>query len=194
VRAENAKGTDALVEARESVGRVLRVAISSCVRESVDALRIVINDCVWNFECNKLPLWNRTCEFVTILWTFRGEGGRLERSSVIKEWEEWQCKLWVCHSWRKEKHSTAVPFVTTAPALQNSTQSSLLGRPPLGGLAYFPKKKKRKVRLMRSPCCLSVRLSVSPTNNFWTKRYIFREIYQGSHGIKGNLDAIFLIP
>jgi hypothetical protein len=26
---------------------------------------------------------------------------------------------------------------------------------------------KTKVRLMRSPCCLSVRLSVSPTNRFW---------------------------
>jgi hypothetical protein len=33
VRAENAKGMDSLVEARESVGRVLRVAISSCIRE-----------------------------------------------------------------------------------------------------------------------------------------------------------------
>jgi hypothetical protein len=40
-RAENAKGTDALVEARESVGRVLRVAISCCVRESVEVTRVL---------------------------------------------------------------------------------------------------------------------------------------------------------
>jgi hypothetical protein len=41
VRAENAKGTDALVEARESVGRVLRVAISSCVRDSAEVIRML---------------------------------------------------------------------------------------------------------------------------------------------------------
>jgi hypothetical protein len=41
-RAENAKGTDdTLVEARESVGRVLRVAISSCVRDSVEVIRVL---------------------------------------------------------------------------------------------------------------------------------------------------------
>jgi hypothetical protein len=39
VRAKNAKGTDELVEARESIGRVLRVAISSCIRESVEVIR-----------------------------------------------------------------------------------------------------------------------------------------------------------
>jgi hypothetical protein len=41
VRAENAKGTDALVEARESVGRVLRVAISSYIGESVEVIRVL---------------------------------------------------------------------------------------------------------------------------------------------------------
>jgi hypothetical protein len=41
VKAENAKGTDALVEARESVGRILRVAISSCIRESVEVIRVL---------------------------------------------------------------------------------------------------------------------------------------------------------
>jgi hypothetical protein len=41
VKAENAKGTDALVEARESVGLVLRVAISSCVRELVEVICVL---------------------------------------------------------------------------------------------------------------------------------------------------------
>jgi hypothetical protein len=41
VKAENAKGMDALVEARESVGRVLRVAINSCIRESVEVIHVL---------------------------------------------------------------------------------------------------------------------------------------------------------
>jgi hypothetical protein len=41
VKAENANGTDALVEARESVARVLGVTISSCIRESVEFIRVL---------------------------------------------------------------------------------------------------------------------------------------------------------
>jgi hypothetical protein len=41
VKAENAKGTDALVEARESVGRVLRVAIGSCAKGPVEFGRVL---------------------------------------------------------------------------------------------------------------------------------------------------------
>jgi hypothetical protein len=48
----------------DSTHPCVRSVISSCVRELVevvrvrilDALRIVINDCVLNFECNKVPL------------------------------------------------------------------------------------------------------------------------------------------
>jgi hypothetical protein len=37
----------------------------TCVR-ILEELLIVVNSCVLNFECNKLPSWNRTREIVTI--------------------------------------------------------------------------------------------------------------------------------
>jgi hypothetical protein len=37
----------------------------ACVR-FLEELLIVINSCVLNCECNKLPLRNRTCELITI--------------------------------------------------------------------------------------------------------------------------------
>jgi hypothetical protein len=51
-RAENPKGTDALVEAQESVGRVLRVAISSCIRESVEVR--ILEELSTVFNCSVL--------------------------------------------------------------------------------------------------------------------------------------------
>jgi hypothetical protein len=55
VKAENAKGTDALMEARESVARVLRVAISSCIRESVEVIRVrILEELSTVFNCSVL--------------------------------------------------------------------------------------------------------------------------------------------
>jgi hypothetical protein len=40
----------------------------SCTRVRIlEELWTVIKSCVLNCECNKVPSWNRTCEFVTVL-------------------------------------------------------------------------------------------------------------------------------
>jgi hypothetical protein len=49
----------------EERGRTSCVKRTSRVRTCVIELLTVIKSCVLNFECNKVPLWNRTCEFVT---------------------------------------------------------------------------------------------------------------------------------
>jgi hypothetical protein len=52
----------------EDNGRIrcnLRISCT-CVR-ILEELLTVITSCVLNFECNKVPLWNRTYEYVTVL-------------------------------------------------------------------------------------------------------------------------------
>jgi hypothetical protein len=65
---------------------------------------------------------------------------------------------------------------------------------PESFLTYFP--QKRKVRLMRSPVCLSVCLSVrlDPPNNFWTNWQIFIKFSREVIAIEDDLDAVLFNP
>jgi hypothetical protein len=60
-------------------------------------------------------------------------------------------------------------------------------------ITIFNTISKNESRL-KSPICLCVCLSMSPTNKIFNRLVDFHEIYHRGNDINGDLDAIILIP